>query len=332
VDRRLLLRGLLALALAVPLGGCVGSPGAHRADATAPARGATPTRAGAPPVGAPVSALPRLPGRPTPAKPLAVGVRQLNFSRGDRPLPTTVWYPAEGVPGGDPRSDVTAAIGRFPLVILSHGLTGLPESLAPVGTRWAAAGFIVVAPAYPHTKFNAPQFEIADVANQPADASYVISQVLALDGSGGNLFAGHIDTTAIAATGHSAGGYTTTGMLATQRDPRLRAAIVIAGALLGGAYTGPVTPVLFVHGDADPTVAYHGGQEAYRALPWPKAFLTLLGGDHGRYLKTGTAGFDEMIRTTTDFLRWTLYGDAGAKGRLSSDGTSVGRSRWESKL
>jgi fermentation-respiration switch protein FrsA (DUF1100 family) len=157
--------------------------------------------------------------------------------------------------------------------------------------------------------------------------------VLALDDhDDDDPFAGHVDTAAVAATGHSAGGYTTTGMLSTQRDPRLRAAIVIAGALLSGAYTGPVTPVLFVHGDADPTVAYRGGQAAYEAVPWPKAFLTLLGGDHGRYLGAGAAGFDQMIRTTTDFLRWTLYGDAGAKDRLRGDGAVAGTSRWESTL
>jgi pimeloyl-ACP methyl ester carboxylesterase len=170
------------------------------------------------------------------------------------------------------------------------------------------------------------------VANQPADASYVISEVLALDGRDGDPFAGHVDTAAIAATGHSAGGYTTTGMLSTQRDTRLRAAIVIAGALLGGAYAGPVTPVLFVHGDADPTVSYQGGHDAYEAVPWPKAFLTLLGGDHGRYLSADGPGFDQMLRTTTDFLRWTLYGDAAASSRLSRDATSVGTSRWESRL
>jgi fermentation-respiration switch protein FrsA (DUF1100 family) len=107
---------------------------------------------------------------------------------------------------------------------------------------------------------------------------------------------------------------------------------VIAGALLGGAYTGPATPVLFVHGDADPTVSYRGGQAAYEAVPWPKAFLTLLGGDHGRYLAADGAGFAQTIRTTTDFLRWTLYGDTGALGRLSGDGTSAGMSRWESRL
>lgn len=272
-------------------------------------------------------ALPPLPARPAPTKPFAVGVRQLDLARGaDRPLPTTVWYPAQGSAGGPARSGATSASGRFPLVLLSHGLTGLPSYFAAIGTRWAAAGFVVAAPAYPHTKHGAPHFDITDVVNQPADASYVITQVLAGDPA-------HVDPAAIAAAGHSAGGYTTTGLLSSHRDPRLRAAIVIAGGLLGGGYTGPATPVLFVHGDADQTVSYpNGGRAAYDALPWPKAFLTVQGGDHGGYLTAGNRGFDQMIATTTDFLRWTLYGDGAAKGRLSDDATAPGSTRWESNL
>jgi dienelactone hydrolase len=316
VRPRILLPGLVALALLVPVGGCEAAP---KAGAAAPSARPTATASEAP--------LPALPSRAAPAAPFAVGIRQVDLARGpDRPLPTTVWYPAQGTAGGAARSGAAPAGGRFPLVLLSHGLTGLPSYLAPIGTRWAAAGFVVAAPAYPHTKHGAPQFAVSDVANQPADASYVITEVLASDPA-------HIDPAAIAAAGHSAGGYTTTGLLSSHRDPRLRAAVVIAGALLGGAYTGRPTPVLFVHGDADQTVSYpNGGRPAYAALPWPKAFLTLEGGDHGRYLSPGNRGFDQMIATTTDFLRWALYGDPAARDRLPRDAAAPGVTRWESAL
>jgi hypothetical protein len=39
-----------------------------------------------------------------------------------------------------------------------------------------------------------------------------------------------------------------------------------------------------------------------------------------------------MIATTTDFLRWALYGDGAAKDRLSRDATAPGITRWESTL
>jgi dienelactone hydrolase len=323
VPRRPLLPALLTLALAVPLAGCAATPPAPPAK-SAPATSPT------------VSALPQLPplpSRPAPASPLAVGVRELSLARSaDRPLPTTVWYPARGDAGGGTQPGATPATGRFPLVVLSHGLTGEPAALAPVGIRWAAAGFIVAAPAYPHTRRGAARFDVADVLNQPADASYVISEVLALNDKAGDPLAGHVDRAAIAAAGHSAGGYTTTGMLSAQRDPRLRAAVVIAGALLGGAYTGPATPMLFVHGDADPTVAYQSGRAAYEAAPWPKAFLTLAGGDHSSYLAAGGTGFDQMVRATTEFLRWTLYRDPAALARLAGSAASASPWKWESRL
>nr|WP_240942514.1 chlorophyllase [Planosporangium thailandense] len=315
------------MALAGPLAGCTASPAAPPSHPTP--RGSAAASPGAPPL----VHLPPLPARPSPTRPLAVGVRQLDLTRGpDRPLPTTIWYPARGDADGATHPGATPATGRYPLVLLSHGLMGRPEALAPIGIRWAAAGFIVAAPTYPHTNHDAAHFDILDVVNQPADASYVISQVLALDGHDGDLLAGHIDTAAVAATGHSAGGITTTGMLSAQRDPRLRAAIVMAGALLGGSYTGPVTPALFVHGDADQTVTYEGGRSAYDADPWPKAFLTVIGGDHGSYLTADGPGFEQMINATTDFLRWTLYGDVAALARLAADGTAAGTTRWESKL
>jgi fermentation-respiration switch protein FrsA (DUF1100 family) len=170
------------------------------------------------------------------------------------------------------------------------------------------------------------------VINQPADASQVITDVLALDGKSGDPFNGHLDTAAVAATGHSAGGYTTAGMLAGKRDERIRAAIVVAGGSVAGSYRGPATPVLFVHGDADDTVSYDIGRRAYQAVPWPKAFLTLVGRGHLEYLAPGRGGFDQVLATTTDFLRWSLYGDSAAKARLAADAAAGGATRWESTL
>jgi dienelactone hydrolase len=267
-----------------------------------------------------------------PAQPFAVGSRQLALSRGsDRPLPTTVWYPATGIPvTGTARAGAAPAAGRFPIVLLSHGLRSLPSDLAGFGIRWAAAGFVVAAPAFPHTKRGTPSFDQSDMANQPADGSYVIGQVLALNTTAGDPLAGRLNPDEVAATGHSAGGYTTIGMLTGGRDNRLRAAIVLSGGQMGGGYTGSAVPVLFVHGDADPTVPYTSGRAAYNALTWPKAFLTLIGGNHFSYFVSGGKGFNQVTATTTDFLRWKLYGDTAAQGRLAADATAAGTSRWES--
>jgi dienelactone hydrolase len=259
-------------------------------------------------------------GAPTTA--FEVGVRTLRWARtADRKLPTTVFYPK--------------GAGRFPVVIFSHGLNGRPSDYRELLTRWAAAGFVVAAPAYPHTTRGAARFDALDVVNQPADASYVLTKVLALNTKNGDPLRGHLDTARVAAAGHSAGGITTVGLFSLGRDDRLTAGIVLAGNGLGmgKAYAGRPASLLFVHGDKDPIVPYDWGRAAYDAVPWPKAWLRLRGQGHiDPYLRPGASAFAAVNRTTTDFLRWTLYGDATAKRRLAADAKTNDAGRLDNRL
>ena len=282
-----------------------------------------------------------LPAHPNPA-PTARQARKTAFEANklakrlrraaDRPLPTTVWYPATGAAGaaGSARTGAAVAEGRFPLVLFSHGLTGLPQYYATLTTRLAAAGFVVAAPAYPYTNHDATTKNFADVTNQPADATFVIDEVLRLGQTSGDPLAGHLDPEHVAAAGHSAGGFTTAGLLAARHGARLRAGIVIAGGSMG-TVTTPAASMLFIHGDADPTVSYQTGRSAYDRLTWPKAFLTVVGGDHSAYLGSGRDGNTAVVATMTDFLRATLYGDVAARARLAADGTSAA-TRFEQHL
>lgn len=332
-DRRAPLR-LLALCLVLSVAAC-SSPAPETPVFTPPSSAAAASGApsAAPSASASTSARPSASPvvRAAPKTAFAVGVRTLKFTRGDRALPTTVWYPATGKAGGSPRKDAPVAAGRFPVVLFSHGLRGLPTYYQQLTTRFAAAGFVVAGPAYPFTNHNAEPFKQLDMVNQPADGSAVLTALLKLDAKAGDLFAGHLDGGHIGVAGHSAGGYTSAGMLANNRDARVDAAIVISGGSMG-AFKGARTPVLFVHGDADAVVRYQAGRDAYNATSWPRAFLTLLGGDHGAFLGPGAKGFDQTIKTMTDFLRWALWGDAAAKGRLSADGTRAGVAKFEAKL
>jgi dienelactone hydrolase len=236
----------------------------------------------------------------------AVGERVLMFARGaDRPLPTTVWYPAAGV---------AVAAGRFPLVLFSHGLHGGPHRYAGLAASLAAAGFVVAAPAYPHTRGDAADFLRADIRNQPADAAYVLGRLRRL---GRDPLAGHIDADRVAAIGHSAGGYTTTGLFSSGHAPWLRAGVVIAGWAMPGAFDGPAAPMLFVHGVADAVVGIESGRAAYDRVAWPRAFLALPGHGHGEYLEPRDRDFAAVTAVITDFLSWTLYGDRPARERLS---------------
>src|SRR4051812_37232169 len=187
VRRRTVLLGLLGTAGAGALAACsaetpsvVATPSMSASAATG-ISGASTASASAAPILASTTASSLAPQNITrryvpspgsaPARRFDVRQRQFPFTRGDRPLPTPVWYPAtNGAP----------AAGRFPVVLFSHGLNSAPSDFDDMLRSWAGAGFVVAAPAYPHTSRDAGDFDSGDLVNQPADASSVLDQLLAL--------------------------------------------------------------------------------------------------------------------------------------------------------
>jgi len=241
-----------------------------------------------------------------------------------RTLPTTIWYPAP------------PARGPFPLVLLSHGLLGLPSDYEAIATRWSGAGFVVVAPTYPLTSRASPQVQPLDVPNQPADASFVITAVLKLAERPSDPFHGLLDGSRVVAAGHSAGAITTVGLFTTCcRDARLLAGIVLAGNSLGftNHFAGRPTPILFEHSDNDPIVPYWTGRLLWEGLPWPKAFVTLRGQGHiDPYLLPSSPGFAVVAATTTDFLRWSVSGDPSALNDLRRHAEMTDMAHLEDRL
>ena len=247
----------------------------------------------------------------------AVGQRELDLSRGDRRLRTVLLYPAAGAEGDPVRSGAAPAQGRFPVVLFSHGLHGSPERSVPAAANWAAAGFVVALPAYPHTSAEADDYRREDIRNQPADAAYVIRKVRDLGRKNGDPLQGRVDGDHVAAVGHSAGGYTTNGMFTEDHDPRLKAGVVLAGWMAPGAFHGSPATMLFIHGDSDPVVPVADSRAAYDRVPWPKAYVLLPRNHHAAYMRPGNRGFPEMESMVTDFLRWTLKGDEAAGDRFA---------------
>jgi dienelactone hydrolase/predicted small lipoprotein YifL len=282
----------------------------------------------------------------------AVGIRRLTLTdasrttdptsrrSGDevpgRTLPTTVWYPAAGDPSAAPTDDAPAASGPFPVVLFSHGLGGLPGNYHALASHWSAAGFVVVAPAYPLTSRDAPRLAPGDVRNQPADAAFVLTEMLRRSAEPDDPFSGLLDGDHVAAAGHSAGAVTTLGLFGSCcREQRLSAGIVLAGNSLGFGeeLEGGAAPMLFEHGDEDRVVPCRSGRRAFDAVPWPKAFVTLLGQGHIEpYLRPGDAAFAVVAKTTTYFLSWTLDGDQQALEALRRDAATAGRSSFDDAL
>ena len=107
------------------------------------------------------------------------------------------------------------------------------------------------------------------------------------------------------------------------------AGVIMAGRqIIAAPLSGPSTPLLFVHGRRDQVVDYRDGHAVYAAVTWPKAFLTFPDCGH---VATG-AELDVVIATSTDFWRWSLYGDPAAKARLARDASKGGHGSLADKL
>ncbi len=251
----------------------------------------------------------------------------------DRTLVTTVWYPAVGKRGGSPVTDAVPdrAGGPYPLIVFGHGLGSMPQFYGSLLATWAAAGFVVAAPRFPLSNLGTPGGpDGGDVGNQPADMSYVIGAVLQESAapSGrdpGGILAGLVDPSEVGAAGHSNGAITTLGLVGDTccRDPRVKAAVVMAGTTEGffsGTYVLPeAPPMLVVHGTADPLIPYRDAVIVFDQARGPKALLTVHGGGHESAAAAEPASSTSVLRSTVDFFDAYLRHDGAAERRLPHD-------------
>ena len=195
-----------------------------------------------------------------------------------RTLRTLIWQPPTGAP--------------VPLLVLAHGFDSLPEWFDALAATIAGHGFVVAAPAFPLTNHYALGYDVeklGDAGHQPADMSFVITQLLAAATTPGDALDGQIIAGDVAVLGESLGGTTVTGLTRKDccRDPRVRAALLFAAApidILGSLFgtdsiaAGP--PTLVAHGTVDTTLAYSGSQQLYAQIDPPKVFLGITGAGH----------------------------------------------------
>jgi predicted dienelactone hydrolase len=219
-----------------------------------------------------------------------------------RRLRVRFYYPAGG--------------GPYPLILFSHGFQAEPEDYGPLLRDIARKGFVVAAPAYPLSSGDAPAAPTAlDLANQPKDASFVISRVL-------KQFPHLVESNEIGAAGQSLGGMTTYGLVfnACCRDPRIKAGAVFSGIAAGFPPTyfkGIKTPLLALHGNRDDTLPYAQGLAAYKQAEGPKYFVTLVGATHNSDSHGGpTVRQQAATNAIVDFFDFYLKNDPGALARL----------------
>jgi predicted dienelactone hydrolase len=189
-----------------------------------------------------------------------------------RSFESALWYPLEDA-------------SPHPFIVYSHGFMSTKEEAAYLAEHLASHGYVVIATDYPLTNFATPGGpNVADFINQPADVSFLIDTVLALEGDG-KPFAGPIDVDRIGAMGLSLGGLTTT--LVTfhpeLRDPRIRAAVSIAGpgALFGKAFFDTAdVPFLMIAGTEDAMVDYETNALPILERARTGALVTIEAGSH----------------------------------------------------
>jgi dienelactone hydrolase len=283
----------------------------------------------------------------------AVGVKSTTFVDSTRPtdangsapalptrtLLTAIYYPAEGTPSDKPVENATInrKRGPYPLILFTHGLYARGIFYDDVLKAWASAGYVVAAPDYPLSNQNTPggvSFGrgVADAKNQPADASFVISQVIK-DKQLGEI----VDPKRIGASGHSLGGITTYGLAysACCRDKRVKAAVPMSG--FGGLvepidqyFRNGATPLLALHGNTDGTVPIASDVNTFARAQPPKFFMTFLGAAHVTPFLGGTdAQASALKQSTVDFWDRYLKGDKAALDKLRTDGNLNGSTTLE---
>lgn len=277
------------------------------------------------------------------AGPYAVGIvhlRLVDHSRtvalpgegaAPRTLLTSVRYPAIGRPGSTEHPAAVPAAGPFPLVVFGHGFDVTPGIYARLLDAWARAGYVVAAPIFPLSNPNAPGGPNEhDLPNQPGDVSFVITRLLAADAASGAPLHNLITRHAIAVAGQSDGGDTALAAAydPRDRDPRVRAAVVLSGAYdpfvptFAFAPGGP--PLLATQGTADQinlpssTAAFYD-----RARP-PKYLLQLLGAGHLPPYTNGQPQLGVVEQVTTAFLDKYLKDEAKAGTRMRRAGNVAG--------
>jgi dienelactone hydrolase len=250
-----------------------------------------------------------------------------------RALLTYVRYPAVGAPGAADRPGAPAARrdGPFPLVIFGHGFAVTPGIYERLLQALARAGYVVAAPLFPLENAHAPGGpNESDLINQPADMSFVISQLLAQSRTASGPLSGLIDPKRIAVSGQSDGGDTALAVAynPSYRDPRVGAAVILAGAELPGsgahAFSHGEPALLAIQGTADTVNPPSLTREFFAPAQRPKYLVTLLGAEHLPPYTDQQPQLSIVERVSIAFLDAYLKRRSSALGRLASGVSSSG--------
>lgn len=205
--------------------------------------------------------------------------------------------------------------GPFPLLVYSHGYMSFHQEGTYLAEFMASHGYIVVAVDFPLSNYFAPGGPVlSDVANQPGDVSFIISEVLSRNTQAGDSLMGLVDEQRIGVVGLSLGGMTTELVTfhPTLRDERIKAAVSIAGPsrmFTETFFRGVTVPFMMVAGEQDAIVPYIQNALAIREKDPDSVLVTIKAGSHA-----GFAGISAIL------FRWAnnpdAFGCSSMKGKV----------------
>lgn len=266
----------------------------------------------------------------TEAGPYPVGVTTLQIEGG--PM-VEVWYPgAEGTDGQDSydvRDFVPAAVkdllqgdvdatfaytagrdaavadGVFPVVLFSHGFSGMRLQSTFLTSHLASWGMVVVSPDHPSRDLE--HALVGQVNRDPmssvGDLLGALDLITAEGADEGGRFFEHVDADRVVAIGHSAGGGTV--LNAAANDARIDGYVSMASGRLGDETVAmPAVPSFFIAGSVDAVVSAETvTRPAFEAATSPSLLWIIDGVGHN--------GFDDFC---------TLGGGTGIIGVAEAAG------------
>ncbi|MGZ6897073.1 MAG: alpha/beta hydrolase family protein [Acidimicrobiia bacterium] len=202
--------------------------------------------------------------------------RLVDAARRDRAMDVECWYPAavsadeagravyEVIPGvgfsAIARTGAPVALGSHPLVVFSHGRSGVRTSYVLLCEGLAARGYVVVAPDHPGDTLldwmtGSAVDDATNEAQRVADVAFVLDALLADRSSLAPMVS--VDDDRIAVAGHSYGGFTALAVVAAETaDERVRAVAGLqpfARSLRRSALARIAVPSLLIVGARDET-------------------------------------------------------------------------------
>ena len=252
----------------------------------------------------------------TEAGPYPVGVTSLDLAAGNK---VEVWYPAiEGTTGTDsydmrdfiPEAisalltadvpavyeysagrDAGAATGTFPVVLFSHGSSGIRFQSTFLTAHLASWGIIVAAPDHwSRDLFHTLSAPVGDRNSSVTELLATLDLITAENVRPGSRIEGMVDAERIVAMGHSAGGGT---ILGASLDDRIDGYISLASGALGMGGDSSTAPALpdkpsfFIAGALDAIIsAEESTRPSFEAVPGPSRLWIIDGVGHN--------GFDDF--------------------------------------